>query len=73
MMALVPGYNIPNYRWLFSKNTAFFFQNTDTEHIYCIPSIRMYLQVTKPNFFKIQRLMKYMFYKTVLRYTTYDF
>ena len=36
------GYKIPKYRRLFSKNTALpedFFKNTNTKHLYCIPSI----------------------------------
>ena len=41
------------YRWLFSKNTALpynFFQNTNTELFYRIPSSGMYLQATRPKF-----------------------
>ena len=62
---------------IFSKNTYLpyeFFQNTniDTETFFCIPSICMYLQATRGKFLQDLALNKYMFYKKVMHYTTYN-
>ena len=57
------AYGVTKYRLLFSKNTTLsqdFFQNTDTEHFYYIPSICMYLEATRPKFFQDSQSVRYV-------------